>query len=98
MGENTGTLSISVEAVVTRGKLSRWWLGGTLLSGMLVLAGIFGWTAWEHHQFEKERTETPPHVVPDLKLKLLWIPAGTFTMGTEDEAQWLKSFKSKGLR
>ncbi len=68
-------------------------VGGLALVMGLAVLGVFGWTAWKHHQFEKERTETPPHVVPDLKLKLLWSPAGTFTMGTEDEAQWLKSFK-----
>ncbi len=73
-----------------------WWiLGGPLLVVAVLVSCQLGWEAWKHHQFEKERTETPPLVVPDLKLKMIWIPAGTFTMGTEDEAKWVKSVKSK---
>ncbi len=79
----------------TRKPLPWWWLCGPLLVVAVLVSGQFGWDAWKHHQFEKERTETPPLVVPDLKLKLLWIPAGTFTMGTEDEVPWLKSVKKK---
>ncbi len=78
-----------------RKPLSRWWMGGPLLVVAVLVSGELGWEAWKHHEFEKERTETPPLVVPDLKLKLLWIPAGTFTMGTEDEAKWVKSVKEE---
>ena len=79
-------------------KRSRWVWFGPLLGLVFVIAGFGGWEAWKHHQFEKERTETPPHVVEDLKLKLLWIPAGTFVMGTEDESEWLKSLKGNTTR
>ena len=79
-------------------KRSRWWWAGPLLVTAVVGLGFAGWKAWKHHQFEKERTETPPHVVADPKLKLLWIPAGTFVMGTEDESEWLKSLKGNTTR
>jgi formylglycine-generating enzyme required for sulfatase activity len=94
MAENEPTLPKHPETA-PRKPLSRRWIGGPLLVAGLVMAGMFGWEAWNHHQFEKERTETPPLVIPDLKLKLLWIPAGTFTMGTEDEAEWVKSVKKR---
>ncbi len=87
--------SLNVSSSTPRKPLSRWWIGGPLLVLAVLVSGKLGWDAWKLHQFEKERTETPPHVIADLKLKMLWIPAGTFTMGTEDEAEWLKSVKQK---
>jgi formylglycine-generating enzyme required for sulfatase activity len=32
-----------------------------------------------------EAKSVAPHVIPDLKLELLWVPAGTFTMGSANE-------------
>ncbi len=94
MAETEPTLPQASETAPRR-PLSRWVWGGPLLVVAVVVSGKLGWDAWKHQQFEKERTETPPHVIADLKLKLLWIPAGTFTMGTEKPWVWVNDVKKK---
>lgn len=69
------------------------WFG--LAALVLVFAGMLVRAAWRHHQFEKERTGTPPHVIPGLNLRLLWVPAGEFVMGTEEPTKWVEDLKGK---
>ncbi len=78
-----------------RKPLPRWVWAGPLLAVALVVGGVAGRDAWKHRQFEMERTETTPHVIADLKVKMLWVPAGEFTMGTEEPTPWVEDLKKK---